>query len=82
MKIDEERVWKNYPAHMATDRLFDILMATMDIYNHLKTGSGCAIDDDHRDELLKLNAEISLRADKMNSILDDIRYEERKGAGI
>lgn len=82
MKIDEEKVWKNFPAHMATDRIFDILIATTDIHDHLKPGSGCTIESRHRDDLLKLNTEISRRAEMMNSILDDIRHQERREAWI
>lgn len=82
MDIEQEKIWRKWPAHMVSDRVIRIMGATDEIYEHLSTGSRCSIDDKHRDALLKINAEIARRADQMYSILNELRYKELKERGI
>lgn len=80
MGRDRKELWKKLPAHMTADCLFDIMAATIEIDENLK--SGCSIEDRYRDDLLKLNIEIVRRVDRMHSIIDELRYREIKEAQV
>lgn len=80
--MQEEKFWRKWPAHMVNDRVVRIMGATDEIYEHLSTGSRCSIDGKHREDLLKLNKEICLRADKMYAILNELVYKELRKKGI
>lgn len=82
MDMQEEKFWRKWPAQMVSERVVRIMGATDEIYEHLSTGSRCSIDDRYREDLLKLNREICLRADKMYSILNKLVYKELRKKGI
>lgn len=80
MDMQEEKFWRKWPAHMVSERVVRIMGATDEIYEHLSTK--CSIDEKHREDLLKLNREICLRADKMYAILNELVYKELRKKGI
>lgn len=82
MDIDREKIWMKWPSHMATDCVYRIMAAAVEIDEHIRPGSGCSIDRKKRDTLMKLNTEIINRADMMHSILSDLNLKEMREKGI